>query len=388
MDLGQILHNLIFDYTLRNIALGSALLGLVSGVLGSFALLRRQSLLGDALSHATLPGVCAAFILSGQSKEPIVLLLGAAVAGWIGGVLMTIVVNNTRIKEDTAMGIVLSVFFGTGYVFLSWLQNNAGSGQSGLDKYLFGSAASLIEKDIVTMAVFSLIALGITGLLYKEFKLLAFDRDFLTSLGFPTRQLDLLLTTLIVIAIVIGLQTVGVILMAAMLIAPGAAARQWTNKLGEMITVAVIIGIVAGVVGAIISATAERTPTGPAIVLVLTFVTLLSFVFGTARGLLWDWQRQRRGRKRISKEVVLVDLYRVAQRHNNLHHAVAMPMIRHGQAQTTLKTLASEGLVKSLSGGQWALTHEGYLQAEVLAQQHPATREVLMTSLEPINERG
>jgi manganese/zinc/iron transport system permease protein len=290
----QFLNDMVFNYTLRNIALGAGLLGLVSGVLGSFALLRRQSLLGDALSHAALPGVCAAFLLTNGSKSPLVLLLGAAIAGWLGALLMTVTVRNTRIKEDAALGIVLSVFFGVGYFMLSLMQKTAGAGQAGLDKFLFGSAASLIESDVQIMFVLGGIALGVVFALYKEFKALSFDPSFLATLGYPVRHLDILLTTLVVIAVVIGLQTVGVVLMSAMLIAPGAAARQWTNRLGIMIGIAMGIGAGAGVVGAMISATAQKVPTGPSIVLVLTTITVFSLAFGMQRGIVWRWLRMRR----------------------------------------------------------------------------------------------
>jgi manganese/zinc/iron transport system permease protein len=286
---------LFTDYTLRNIALGAAVLGMISGVLGSFAVLRRQSLFGDALSHAALPGVCGAFILSGGSKDPLVLLIGAAVAGLLGALTITVIIGNSRIKEDAAMGIVLSVFFGLGYVMLSMLQGRAGAGQAGLDRYLFGSAASLVENDVRTMSILALIALVVVMLFYKEFKLLTFDPDFLSSLGFPTRVLDMVLIGLLVLATVIGLQMVGVVLMSAMLIAPGAAARQWTHRFGGMLVIASLIGIVSGVIGALVSASAN-IPTGPAIVIVLSVLAFASFAFGADRGLVWTWFRTRRNR--------------------------------------------------------------------------------------------
>ncbi len=296
MDIGTLIHQLFFDYTLRTVVLGSAILGIASGVLGCFALLRRQSLLGDALSHAALPGICLAFILSGHLKSPIVLLLGAMASAWLGAIFVTVIVRSTRIKSDAAMGIVLVVFFGFGYVLLSRLQVSAGAGQAGLDRYLFGRASSMLRSDVETMGFLALLALGVTLLLFKEFKLLSFDPDYLSILGFPSRLLDVVLTTLIVIAIVIGLQTVGVVLMSAMLIAPAAAARQWTNRLSVMILLAMCIGVFSGAVGAIASATTEQLPTGPAVVIVLTVVTLFSLAFGAARGLVWDRLRRLRTR--------------------------------------------------------------------------------------------
>ncbi len=228
------------DYTLRTVALGSAALGITSGSLGSFAVLRRQSLLGDAISHAALPGVAIAFLLTG-SKAPLVLVLGAALAGFLGTLLVLGVTRTTRVKYDSALGIVLSVFFGFGLVLLTFIQRRPDASQAGLDRFLFGQAAGLLQRDLVTMAVLGAAALALMLLTWKELKLLAFDPDFGSSLGFPMRALDVLLTSLLVVAIVIGLQTVGVVLMAAMVIAPFAAARQWTHRLGLGVGLAALL---------------------------------------------------------------------------------------------------------------------------------------------------
>jgi len=158
MDLVQLFDELLFDYTLRTVALGSAILGVVSGVLGAFAVLRRQSLLGDAISHTALPGIALAFMITG-SKEPIVLIAGALLAGWVGTLFVMSVVNSTRIKSDCALGLVLSVFFGFGLVLLTFIQRQPEATQAGLDKFLFGQAAALMEKDVLTMALLGAVAL-------------------------------------------------------------------------------------------------------------------------------------------------------------------------------------------------------------------------------------
>ena len=290
-----LLYDLFFDYTLRNVALGSALLGVVSGVLGCFAVLRQQGLLGDALSHAALPGVCLAFLFTG-SKAPIVLLLGAAITGWIGSIVLLRIVRDTRVSEDAALGIVLSTFFGFGIVLLTFISKRNDANQAGLDKYLFGQAAALREEHVLTMAVLGLVALTIVGLLYKEFKILTFDVEFAASLGFGTTFLNVLLTSLIVIAVVIGLQTVGVVLMAAMLVGPAVAARQWTDRLSVMIGLAALIGAASGVAGALISVTQARLPTGPMVILSLTFLVFLSLVMGSAHGALPSYIRRRQQR--------------------------------------------------------------------------------------------
>jgi len=283
------------DYTLRTVALGSALLGVTSGVLGSFAVLRRQGLLGDVLSHAALPGVCLAFLLTG-TRTPAVLLAGAAVSCWLGAAALFRVVEETRISEDSAMGIVLSVFFGFGIVLLTFISKRGDAAQAGLSTYLFGQAATLVWENVVTMAVLGVIAIAAVALWYKEFKLLAFDPEFATSLGYNTRRLGLLLTSVTVVAIVIGLQTVGVVLMAAMLVGPAVAARQWTSRLGRMLAIAAAVGALAGLSGALISMSQPRLPTGPMIILSLTALVLVSLLFAPERGLFWD-RRCRRGRR-------------------------------------------------------------------------------------------
>lgn len=295
----DILNDLIFDYTLRNVALGSMLLGIVSGVLGSFAVLRRQGLLGDALSHAALPGIAIAFMIT-SSRETIVLLLGAGVAGWIGTMLFLRVVKDTTISEDTALGVVLSTFFGVGILLLTLIQNQNNANQAGLDKYLFGQAAALVASNVRTFAILGALALAILLLFYKEFKLLSFDSDFAASVGLPTRTLDILLTSLLVIAVMIGLQTVGVVLMAAMVIGPGAAARQWTDRLVTMLVLAGCFGAIAGVTGAVISVQGERLPTGPMIILVLTVIVLISLGLAPRHGYLPEYVRQRRNKRQLS----------------------------------------------------------------------------------------
>lgn len=292
----ELFRDLIFDYTLRNVALGAAILGVASGVLGCFAILRRQGLLGDALAHATLPGVAVAFLLSG-AKIPVVLLAGAAASAGLGALLIFVVVQNTRIKQDAILGIVLSVFFGIGVVLLTYIAGTGNAAQGGLNYFIFGQAATIIQRDVVTMAVLAAFALLMVALLFKEFKLISFDPTFAASIGYPVGRLGLLLTALIVLAIVIGIQTVGVILMAAMLITPAAAARQWTDKLSIMVLVSALFGSASGVGGALISASGKNLPTGPLVVLFATALLIVSLFFGSRHGMFWDYLRGRRNRR-------------------------------------------------------------------------------------------
>lgn len=294
----DLLYQLFTDYTIRTVALGAAVLGIVSGTLGCYAVLRRQALLGDAMSHAALPGIVLAFLLTGV-RELSLLLLGAAIAGWVAALVMMAITQNSRIKEDSALGMVLAVFFGFGLVLLAFAQKQPTAAQAGLDTFLFGQAASLVTRDVITMALIGGVSLGLMLLFWKEFKLLSFDPDYGTTIGLPIRLLDIGLTSLIVVAIVIGLQTVGVVLMSAMLIAPAAAARQWTDRLGLMVVLAGGFGALSGVIGAVISATARGLSTGPTIVLVVSSFVVVSLLLAPNRGLVWKWVHHTRNRRRL-----------------------------------------------------------------------------------------
>lgn len=367
MDITTILQNLFFDYTLRTVALGTALIGVVSGALGSFAMLRKQSLLGDAISHAALPGVVLAFMLT-RSKASLVLIIGALISGWLATLLIIAVVRTTRLKEDSALGLALSIFFGFGLMLLTFTQRMADARQAGLDRFLFGQAATLIQRDVITIAVIGLLALVTMVIFWKEFKLLSFDPDFAASLGFPVRLLDVMLTTLLVIAIVIGLQAVGVVLMSAMVVAPAAAARQWTNKFGWMTAVAALFGALSGVGGAIISSSGSGLSTGPVIVLFISLIVGGSFLLAPNRGLVWHWVRKRRNRHRLRQETVLSDLYHLAAQHDDPRHGHSVAVIRamnagRGGVEHTLKRLAAQGLVEPVEPGLWALTAAGLLEA-------------------------
>jgi manganese/zinc/iron transport system permease protein len=363
----EFLGDLFGNYTLRTVGLGAAFLGIVNGMLGSFAVLRKQSLLGDAISHAALPGIALAFLLTG-SKATIVLLLGAATAGWVGTLLVMNIVKNTRVKYDSALGLVLSVFFGIGLVLLTYIQRMPVASQAGLDTFLFGQAATLLARDVATIGILGSAVLLIVLVVWKEFKLLCFDPDFALSLGFPIRGLDVLLITLLVTSIVIGLQTVGVVLMSAMVVAPAAAARQWTDRLGVMVAISAFFGALAGVGGALVSSLTARLPAGPTIVLCLTAIVLVSLLAAPNRGVVWKWARERVNRNLLQTEAVLADLYVLAMRHEDPGHGHPISVLRtmsigHGGVDRSLEVLRERGLVRLTDAGTWSLTPRGLSEA-------------------------
>jgi manganese/zinc/iron transport system permease protein len=357
------------DYTLRVVALGSGVLGATAGALGSFAYLRRQSLVGDALSHAALPGIALAFLLTG-SKAPLPIMLGAALAGWLATLAVRLVVRRSRVPYDSALGMALAVFFGLGLVLLTMIQRRPDAAQAGLESFLFGQAASLLRDDVIAMTALGGASLLLTAALWKELKLLSFDSEFGSSLGRPMRRLDGVFTLMLVVAVVIGLRTVGVVLMSAMVVAPAAAARQLTNRLAPMVVTAASIGAISGVVGAVLSSLVPRLPTGPTIVLVLSTAVVLSLVFAPKRGMLWRWIRLGRIRPGAVLDPVLMHLYALAQQHpNDPDHGHGLGVLRTmsppgTDLQQALEDLQARGLVHLVGDELWAATPIGRREAE------------------------
>lgn len=286
------------DPNMQWILMGSLLLGLGSGVIGSFAYLRKQSLLGDALAHAALPGICIAFMLSGV-KSVGLFIIGAILSGALATFGIHAITRYSRIKQDAALGIVLSVFFGIGVVMMTKIQHSGNGNQSGLDKYMFGQAASMMLSDVYMVGAVSLLLIIICALLFKEFKLVSFDPGFARGMGMKTALLEQLLLLMTVVAVVIGIQAVGVVLVAALLITPAVAARYWTDRLGVMVVFAGVFGALSGAVGTMISGTLSNLPTGPVTVLAATLLFMVSALFAPNRGLLAKWLRRSRQRMEI-----------------------------------------------------------------------------------------
>jgi manganese/zinc/iron transport system permease protein len=363
MDQLDFFIKLFNDYTTQTIGLGTTFLGFMSGVLGVYAILRKQSLLGDAVAHASLPGIALAFILSG-TKNTLLIFAGAALAGWVATFWISGIIKNTRIKSDGALAIVLAVFFGFGLVLLTYIQRMENANQSGLESYLFGQAATLLREDVNLMGIISGFAMIIILLFWKEFKLMTFDAQFGKSLGFNQKFIDLAINTLIVMAIVIGLQTVGVILMSALLIAPAAAARQWTNRMSGMVLLSALFGMLAGLLGTAISSAGNNISTGPVIVLVAVTIVLISFVFAPERGWLARWINKNRNRRSLELNKLLQGLYETCRTHEDISHKHSIHILKAipGYHSKTLKALKEGGYI-NVFGHEWSITEFGVARA-------------------------
>lgn len=375
---------------LVTVLIGTSLLGCVAGVVGTFAILRRRALIGDLVAHAALPGICLAFLIVGQ-RQFTWLLLGALVSGVFGVSLVTFICRWSRTKEDAAIGIVLSTFFGAGVALMPIIGKLETGDKAGLATYLYGQAASMVRQDLVLISLVAVFAIVLVALMYKEFKLLSFDPGFAQAQGWPTLWLDLAMMALVALVTVVGLPAVGVVLMAAMLITPAAAARLWTDRLSVMIVVAGALGAVSGTLGTVLSDDRWRRalpfdplkfgtnnkglPTGPLIVLVSGAIFLFSLAFAPRRGL-WAraWSRLRL-RTRVAQDHLLRTLYELSEQ--------TLPILPRVPAQDVIQSnnwnaleawwlsrwARQKGFVAE-ANDQWTLTQAGVEEAARLTRRH------------------
>ena len=311
--------NVLFlrDYNTRLVVICTMLLGCACGLMGGFLLLRKRSLMGDTLSHATLPGVGLSFMLAvalgGDGKSLPVLLAGAAITGVIGCAAVLFIREQTRIKDDAAMGIVLSVFFGAGVAILGVIQTMPEGSAAGLESFIYGKTASMVMSDFQIIVLVTVCVITCSLLLFKELRLLCFDETFAAALGWPVKFLDILLLALITAVTVAGLQAVGLILIIAFLITPAAAARFWTNQLDRMLVLSALIGGASGWLGASLSAFIPRLPAGAVIVLVAALFFVVSMLIGTERGVMIRFLRQSQLKKRMGRQHLLRALYEILE---------------------------------------------------------------------------
>ena len=391
------------------VMLGTSLLGAVAGVVGSFAVLRRRALVGDLLAHAALPGLCLAFLLlnyrplanrwfgaagggAGGGWQFTAMLAGAFATGLAGVALVTLVCRYTRTKEDAAIGIVLSTFFGAGVVLSSLIQNlPTAASKAGLQTYIYGQAAGMTREDVWFITIVAAACLAIVTLLYKEFKVFSFDPGFAKAQGWPTLALDLVMMGTLALVTVVGLPTVGVVLMAAMLIIPGAAARFWTDQLGRMLALSAVIGAGAGIGGTLISAgtlehvlgfdplafghNTRNLPTGPVIVLCGTALFVISMLFAPRRGAVARLSRAVSVRRRIERENLLRTLYELSEpRLDDLPEVPTAQLVDDRSwspraVHTLVRAGARAGLVARTPRGV-RLTAAGRIRAERLVRTH------------------
>lgn len=300
------------DASLRNALIGSMLLGVCCGLMGAFLVVRKLALMGDALSHAVLPGVALGFLWN-MTKDPVAIFIGATAAGLLGAGTVQLIRNTTKHKEDAALGFVLASFFGVGICLFTMIQNLPGGNKSGLDKFMFGQAAALGHGDVILLAAVATLSVGAIILFYKEYTITSFDAGFARSLGIPVQVFHYSLMLLLAFAIVASLQAVGVVLVSAMLVIPAAAAYLLTDRLGIMLILAAVFGLCSGTMGAFFSFVGRNLPTGPFMVLAAGAVFVLALFLGPRHGILSRWWRQHSRSARIQRENTLKAIYHVLE---------------------------------------------------------------------------
>lgn len=361
------------DPNIKYVVLGSILLSVSAAIVGSFIVLQKKSLVGDAVSHSVLPGICAAFLFAG-TKNIFFMLLGAFISGWLSLLTIDFITSRSKIKKDAAIGLVLSVFFALGIVLMTYIQQSGNAAQSGLDTFIFGKAATLVGDDLYTFLVIAAVLMMATLAFFKEFTLMAFDENFARVLGLPVQKLQLLLTALTVLAVVTGITAVGVVLMSAMLITPAAAARYWTHSIRQMVFLAAVFGAASGLVGAFISYIAPAMPTGPWMVVVASLIAFFSFAFAPL-GMVPRWVRRMKSSRTMAEENILKAFYQTGEpneaffENRSAQELLAFRKMRLGQLQRGINRLTSKNLLKK-SGDSWQLTQAGFDKAKRIVRLH------------------
>ena len=339
-------------YNAALVAVGAALLGFAAGAAGTFLFLRKRALVSDAVAHATLPGVGLAFIamvwLGGDGRNLLGLLAGSAVTAGIGLLAVEWMTRRTRLSEDSAIGAVLSVFFGLGIVILTVIQTMSSGRQAGLESFLLGSTAGMLFQDAIVIAVGGSLAVLATWVMRRPMTLVAFDAEYAAASGVNVPGIDRLMMALVMAVTVIGLKIVGLILIVAMLIIPPVTARFWTERSQSLIWYAGGLGAVSGYLGAALSASAPDLPTGPIIVLVAAGLFLLSLFLAPARGVAAAVFRHRRFQRKVHRRQGLLALARQEPIHDEL----------------TLRVLRGEGLIRA----DGVATETGRAQAAKIAR--------------------
>lgn len=371
-DPGEFLGQFLLGHTFRTVAAGAAAMGLISGVIGSFAVARGQSLMGDAVSHATLPGVVVAAMLVGV-REPWALIAGASVTGVAAAAAISLTARSTPVKFDSALALVLAAAFGLGMVLLV-AQSRGDSAQAGLNNFLFGQAAAIVAADLLTIAATAVLVLAAVAWRWNEFRAICFDYEFAQVAGVAVRRLDLLLVLLLVVTIAAGLKVVGVVLMSAMLVAPAVAARQWSDRFGVVTALSAGFGVAAGVAGAFVSILGPSLATGPLVVLSLGAIALISILGAPRHGIVSEFVRARRRRSRFRLEKTMAAMLALEGQHRSGQHphpaaAIQASIPDLDGVERVVLELAAAGLAVGSPTRGWRLTADGAERARAILDE-------------------
>ncbi len=366
MSIWELLSNLGIGYTLAVVSIGAIVIGFVTGVLSVLFVLQKRSVIGDALAHASLPGIAIGFFIV-LEKNRLYMITGALITSFMAIVSIMLISKWTRLKEDTSIAVVLSFFFAIGIAMLTYIQNLSLSAQAGLEHYIFGNIAFLLLSDLKSILFLSVIVLLPVLLFYKEFKIYLFNREHAIVLGINVKFLELLLMVLITLSVVLAIEMIGVVLISGMLVAPAVAARQWTDKFAKMIILSGIISAMIGVAGAISSSQSFDLPPGPIIIVYLTLFVGFSLLFGTKSGIFQNWIHRNIFHRNVDHDELLSEFITTT---TGLFQSDAMTILEFDRehypelSELILDKLIQCGFCKKLSGSKCALTYKGIQETE------------------------
>lgn len=361
------------DNTINFVLIGSILLGTTSGVLGVLVVLNKKALIVDAIAHSILPGVCIGFMIAGV-KSPLYLLGGGVLTGAISVMLVQWIPSITVIKNDAAIAISLSTLFAFGVIGLNLIQNSGNPNQAGLNDYLFGKAATIVESDLYLFSTICIIILVAIIGLFNTFKSYLFDASFTYAKGFPNKLIAFIINTSVILITAIGIRTVGIVLMSAMIIAPAVAARYWSNNFAKNLWLAGIFGSISAVVGVLISYLSPNMPTGPWIVCALAF-TALSSIFFSPKGIIKNQIKRAQNRKKILTDNILKAFYKSSNTEKKLEIGLSFEEILMQrsfavqQLEKGLRYLQRQNLIV-FDGYKYHLTTKGLKSSKRIVRLH------------------
>ncbi len=367
-----------FGVIVLPVMLASVFLGLAGGLVGSITLLQRRSLFADAISHAAFPGIVLAFLIIGK-REMLIMTLGAFLTGVIGAYAVSSITKYSHIKQDAALGIILANFYAFGVVLLGVAQKMPVSFQSGLNNYLVGQIVAVLKNDLWFMTAVSLAVSIIVFLFFKEIQLFIFDKYTLEVLGFKISYLDIGLVFLMVLTVIVGIYTSGVVLVVGSFVIPGAIGRLWSDKFTYMLAIAGFVGAVSGVVGVYISSLAPRLPTGPLIVVVSGIFLLFSLLFASKGGIIKEFILIKSMKRKVTEENIIKHLYLVNEEQlDEGYQQLGVPFTYLlGALSTTpfrlnrsLKRLARKGYITYSDNKAIVLSEKGYEEARGIVRRH------------------
>lgn len=266
------------SYTFIIVALGTVILSVASGVVGTISVIKGQSLIGDAIGHATFPGIVLAFMLF-NVMETYTLVIGAIILGVIAFQLIHIITDTSKLSLDSALALVLSSFFGLGMALKSYVQGNPNfNGTQGIDDFIFGQAAYMLRSDVYLIIIASIISIILFFIFYQQLRIYIFDPVYARTLGINNKMMNILVLTMTIVLIAVGLKAVGAILIVNILIAPAVVGTLWSNKFSKVLIIAAVTGGISALIGTYVSTAFTGIATGPAIILALSFFVTLSML--------------------------------------------------------------------------------------------------------------